>query len=278
MSSGMSKVRFFEEKITSEDGLLLNFYSWEPKEVKAAIVLSHGWSEHAGRYREFADWLTQQDYAVYALDHRGHGKSEGKRGHVRRWTDYARDLELLRSRVKHDKQYLLGHSMGGLIAILHGLEYPEQFSAVALSGPATDVSIPVPSIKRFLGNAMSSWFPRFTITNDIDPSVVCSDPAVVADYIADPFTHGKVTARWFCEYMKTVERVKQEANQISTPIAIWHGEGDALVEPWVSEAFFERLTTPHKQRKLVKGALHEILLEPSWRETSQDIKNWLEQF
>lgn len=274
----MNNVHFFEQKVSAEDGLLLNFYSWEPKDAKAAVVISHGWSEHAGRYNEVANWFNRNGYAVYALDHRGHGKSEGKRGHVRRWTDYARDLELLRSTVKHEKQYLLGHSMGGMIAILHALEYPEQFSAMALSGPASDVSIPVSVFKKILGNTMSSWLPRLTITNDIDPNIVCSDPKVVADYIADPFTHGKVTTRWFSEYMSTVERVKQEAQQISTPIAIWHGDGDALVEPWVSEEFFNRLSTPHRERKLVPDTLHEILLEPSWPETTQEMKNWLERF
>jgi alpha-beta hydrolase superfamily lysophospholipase len=274
----MSNAHFFEQTVPAEDGLLLNIYSWEPKDATAAVVISHGWSEHAGRYHEIANWFNQNGFAVYALDHRGHGKSQGKRGHVRRWTDYSRDLELLRSMVKYEKQYLLGHSMGGMIALLHALEYPEQFSAIALSGPASDVSIPVPKFKKFLGNTMSSWFPRLTITNDIDPSIVCSDPNVVADYISDPFTHGKVTTRWFSEYMKTVARVKQDAQQISTPLAIWHGEGDALVEPWVSEELFNRLTTPHKKRKLVPDTLHEILLEPSWPETTQEIKNWLEQF
>jgi alpha-beta hydrolase superfamily lysophospholipase len=274
----MNNVRFFEQKVPAEDGLLLNFYYWEPNEAKAAIVISHGWSEHAGRYHDVAEWFNQRGYAVYALDHRGHGKSQGKRGHVRRWTDYARDLELLRSTVRHEKQFLLGHSMGGMIGILHALEYPEQFSAMVLSGPASDVSIPVPKFKQILGNTMSSWFPRLTITNDIDPNIVCSDPKVVADYVSDPFTHGKVTARWFSEYMKTVERVKRDAQNISTPLAIWHGEADALVEPWVSEEFFNRLSTPHRKRKIVPDALHEILLEPSWPETTQEMKNWLEQF
>ena len=274
----MSSVHFFEQKIPAEDGLLLNFYHWEPENAKAAIVISHGWSEHAGRYQNIAKWFNEQGYAVYALDHRGHGKSEGKRGHVRRWSDYARDLELLRSMVQYEKQYLLGHSMGGMVGIVHALDYPEQFSAMALSSPASDISIPVPKIKQFLGNAMSAWLPRLTIANDIDPNVVSSDPKVVEDYVADPFTHGKVTTRWFSEYIKTIERVKQEARQISTPLAIWHGEGDALVEPWVSEDFFKRLSTPHCKRQLVADALHEILLEPSWPETAQDIKKWLEQF
>ncbi len=125
---------------------------------------------------------------------------------------------------------------------------------------------------------MSSVMPRLSLTNDIDPSIICSDPNVVASYLDDPFTHGRVTARWFSEYMKTVERVKQEAAHLRTPIAIWHGAGDLLVEPWVSEQFFERLATPHRQRKVVEDALHEVLLEPSWPESAWEMKNWLEQF
>jgi len=271
-------VKIFEQQVAAEDGLILNFYHWVPENAKAAIVLSHGWSEHAGRYDALANWFVSHGYAVHALDHRGHGKSEGKRGHVRRWTDYARDLELLRSTVESERQYLLGHSMGGMIGILHALEYPDQFTAVALSGPAADVSFPVPKIKVLLGKTMSNWLPRLSITNNIDPYVVCSDRSVVEDYIADPFTHGRVTARWFNEYLQTIDRVKEDAKHIKTPFAIWHGAGDELVEPWVSENFFEALSMKDRQRIAVEEALHEILLEPNWPETAEEIKNWLEQF
>jgi alpha-beta hydrolase superfamily lysophospholipase len=275
----MSKVvNAFEQQVPAEDGLLLNFYHWIPDNAKAAIVISHGWSEHVGRYRELVNWFTGHGYEVHALDHRGHGKSDGKRGHVRRWLDYARDLELLRSNVQQDKQYLIGHSMGGMISVLHSLEYPDQFSALALSGPATDLSIELPKIKLFLGKTMSSWLPRLSMSNDIDPYVVCSDTQVVEDYIADPFTHGKVTARWFNEYIHTIKRVKEDAKLIKTPLAIWHGEGDVLVEPWVSENFYEVLTMKDRQRKIVDNALHEILLEPTWSETAEEMKSWLEQF
>jgi len=271
-------VKVFEQQVPAEDGLLLNFYHWIPNKAKAAIVLSHGWNEHVGRYNKLAHWFAEQGYEVHALDHRGHGKSEGKRGHVRRWTDYARDLEQLRSTVKLDRQYLIGHSMGGMIGILHALDYPDSFAAVALSGPAADVSIPVPKFKQFLGRNMSAILPRLSITNEIDPYVVCSDKQVVEDYIADPLTHGKVTARWFNEYMQTIERVKLDAGKIQTPLGIWHGEGDELVEPWVSDNFFSALSMKDRQRTLVQDALHEILLEPNWTETADEMKNWLERF
>lgn len=267
-----------EAQVSSEDGLLLNFYHWEKENADAAVVISHGWSEHAGRYQAVADMLVESGYSVYALDHRGHGKSEGKRGHVRRWSDYVRDLEQLRASVKEDRQYLLGHSMGGMISLMHLLEYPEQFCAVVLSGPAADVSIDVPWLTRFIGKTMGFWMPRLSLRNDIDASVVCSDPNVVSAYVDDPFNHGKVSARWFCEYLGAVERLHRRAGEIRTPLAIWHGEGDELVAPWVSQRLFDRLEMREKQRTIVNGALHEILLEPNWQETAKEMKNWLERF
>jgi len=271
-------VTMHEEQVQAEDGLLLNYYRWLPEHAKAAIVISHGWSEHTGRYHDVANWFARQGFEVHALDHRGHGKSGGQRGHVHRWTDYARDLEQLRQSIQTMPQYLLGHSMGGMVSLLHLLEYPGRFAAVALSGPATDVSIPVPKIKAFLGRTMSKWLPKLSMRNAIDPSVVCSDKNVVEDYIHDPFIHGKVSVRWFAEYLKTIERVKREAGKIVTPTAIWHGEGDALVEPWVSENLYRAFTMKDRRRDLVSKALHEILLEPGWRQTADEMKHWLERF
>ncbi len=267
-----------QSKVETDDGLLLNFYHWPNEQAKAALVISHGWSEHAGRYQALADWLVAQGYSVYALDHRGHGQSEGKRGHVRRWSDYVRDLEHLRKTVREECQYLLGHSMGGMISLHHLLEYPERFKGIVLSGPAADVSIAVPWFTRAFGNTMSWFLPRLSLKHEVDAGVVCSDPEVVAAYAADPFNHGKVTARWFTEYLSAVKRLKENACQITTPLAIWHGAGDELVEPWVSEHLFERLSLSDKQRIIVPNTLHEILLEPSWQETAKEMKNWLERF
>ena len=265
-------------QVEAEDGLLLTIYHWRHQAPKAAVVISHGWSEHSARYQALAEWLLGYGFSIYSLDHRGHGRSEGKRGHVRRWIDYVRDLELLRSRVSEEKQYLIGHSMGGMISLHHLLEYPNRFSAVALSGPAADVSIEVPLATRLVGKTMSWLLPRLSLNHDVDASVVCSDPRIVEAYELDPFNHGKVSARWFTEYLAAVDRLKKGARDISTPVAIWHGVGDELVEPWVSEQLFERLAMPEKQRTVVPNALHEILFEPSWEETAKEMKNWLEQF
>ena len=271
-------MEFYEEQVQASDGVVLNYYHWVPENAKAAIVIAHGWSEHAGRYHALAKWFAETGYEVHALDHRGHGKSQGSRGHVSRWVDYARDLEQLRLSLDVMPQYLLGHSMGGMISILHLLEYPNSFAAVALSGPATDVSIPVSKFKAFMGKTMSSILPELSLPNDIDPYSVCSDTKVVEDYINDPLNHGKVSARWFSEYIKTIDRVKREACEIKTPIGVWHGAGDTLVEPWVSENLFSNLKMESRQYKLLDNLLHEILLEPNWMDTANEMKAWLSKF
>jgi len=270
-------MQFFEERRRTDDGLELNTYRWIPNSAHSAIVLSHGWSEHAGRYHDLAHWLASKGYEVHAHDHRGHGKSEGKRGHVKRWNDYANDLEQLRLSIDKEHQYLLGHSMGGMIGVLHMLEYPEHFRAAALSGPATDVSYPVPKVKVWISQAMSRWIPALSLSNDIDASIVCGNPDVVDSYVNDPHTHGQVTARWFAEYLKTIERVRKEAHQIRVPVGIWHGAEDRLVEPWVSEAFYAALATEQRQREVLDGALHEILFEKNWTDTATAMCQWLEQ-
>jgi len=271
-------LKVYQEDVLSEDGLLLSYYRWVPTRPKAAIVISHGWSEHAGRYDSLARWFASHDYEVHALDHRGHGQSAGGRGHVASWSEYTQDLEQLRLTIDQEYQYLIGHSMGGMISILHLLDYPERFNAVALSGPAADLSIQVPKAKYLVSKTLNRVWPTLSLKNDFDPNWVCSDKAIVDAYIHDPFNHGVVSVSWFVNFLNNIQRVSQQAGSITTPVGIWHGSEDKLVEPWVSKNFFDRLTIDQKSHTLIEGAFHEILYEPNWKDTAQKMKNWLETF
>ena len=108
-------MEFHQDILKAPDGQILSTYHWIVPEAKGAILIAHGWSEHAMRYAKLAEWLYDRGYEVFALDHRGHGHSAGKRGHVNMWMDYVRDLEMARCQLKHPKRYLLGHSMGCLL-------------------------------------------------------------------------------------------------------------------------------------------------------------------
>ena len=269
-------MRVIEDVLTTEDGLRLNVYRWLPENPRAAMVISHGWSEHAGRYQDVAKRFAELGFEVHAIDHRGHGKSDGLPGHVDSWEQYSDDLELFRKSISLTPQYLLGHSMGGMISVLHTLRYPGAFTSLALSGPAMDVSYPVPFHKVMMSRMLSRALPRLRFGGGVDDNLVCGDLDVVKAYTADPYNHGKVSARWFSEYLKLIQMVKLRAEDIQIPVAIWHGAQDGLVAPWVGRQFFELLRVERKQFKEISGALHEILYEKSWPETVDEIHAWFE--
>ena len=258
------------------NGTRLAVYRWLAPSVQAHIVLAHGLGEHAGRYDEIASYFASQGYSVHALDHRGHGRSAGVRGHVARWTDYARDLHQLVQTVPQDgkPRHLLGHSMGGMIAVTHLLEYPGSFLRAVLSAPATDVSIAVPPLKAAIGNLLSNIWPTLTLATPLQAKDVCSRASVAQAYAQDPLVHNKVSTRWFTEYFAMIERVKREAGSIRTPIAIWHGESDVLVAPRVSEEFFGRLTVEPRQRTVLPKLYHEVMFEASWQSTADAMLGW----
>ena len=264
------------ESIVAADGTRLAVYRWLATKPVGHIVLAHGLGEHAGCYDEIASYFAQQLWSVHALDHRGHGRSAGVRGHVGRWTDYARDLQQLTSSLPQDglKRMLLGHSMGGMIAVTHLLEYPGTCVRAALSAPANDVSIAVPPVKAAIGNLLSNLWPTLTLATPLEAKDVCSRASVAQAYAQDPLVHNKVSTRWFTEYFAMIERVKREAGSLRTPIAIWHGEADVLVAPRVSEEFYGRLQVEPRQRTVLPKLFHEVMFEASWQSTADAILDW----
>jgi len=270
-------VRVIEDKLKGQGDLALNIYRWLPDEPKAALLISHGWSEHAGRYHDLALWFAGKGYEVHALDHRGHGKSEGLPGHVDDWSDYVEDLERLRQSVTPEKQFLLGHSMGGMVAVLHMLQYPGVFQSSVLSGPGMDMSYPVPTYKVLMSKGLSKVWPTLRMNSNVDPAIVCGNPEIVKAYESDPYNHGKASVSWFLGYLESIAFVKGHAQNLETPVAIWHGENDALVEPWVSEAFHKSLSRCANKRAIVPDALHEVLYEENWQQTAQEMLSWIEE-
>ncbi len=246
--------------LITHDGVQLAAYHWLNAASSKHIFVAHGLGEHAQRYRQIAEFCCAEGYNVHALDHRGHGSSAGARGHISQWKNFAHDLQQFISPYAGTK-FLIGHSMGGAVAVLYQLLYPGAVHAVALSGPATDLSLPVPTWKVISAATLSTLWPTLALASEVDPTLVCADPAVVRDYQQDPLVHNRVSARFFTDYLRTIDFIKERAHTIKTPVAIWHGAEDKIVEPWISADLFARLCCPAKQREVVDGAYHEILFE-----------------
>ncbi len=242
------------------------------------VVIVHGASEHSDRYRQAAAALVQDGYAVYALDHRGHGRSSGPRAVIDR-LDYAVgdvDQLVLRARVEEPglPVFMLGHSMGGTVAVRYAILHQDRLRGLILSGPLAALDA-APAPLRLVGRALSAIAPTLPLIA-IDASAVSRDPQVVQDYRTDPLVHhGKLPARTVAELAAAIDRFPDEVPAITVPTLILYGTADRLCPPAGSTMLYERIGASDKQIKAYEGLYHEILNEPERDEVLADIRGWL---
>src|SRR3546814_292160 len=208
-------------------GAKLHVTHWLPEgRPRAVVLLAHGYAEHAGRYAHVAKRLTQAGYAIYAVDHWGHGASDGEGGYVPRFSAFldgmAELLTLVEINHGDTPRLLLGHSMGGLIATLFLVERQQAFVAAALSGPAILPAEPPSRVTVWISRLLSRFFPRLGVLS-LDADGVSRDPAVVEAYRADPLVYeGKIGARLGKEFMDAMGVEQADAPTIRLPILIPH--------------------------------------------------------
>jgi alpha-beta hydrolase superfamily lysophospholipase len=250
-----------------------------PRKVKAVLVIAHGIGEHGGRYVHVADYFTKRNLAVWASDHRGHGKSDGKRGHVDDFDDYLADLgQMIRIAKDHSpgvKAFLLGHSLGGLIATLYVEKHPSDLSGLIASAPALREKMKISPVTAFMAKAFSRFMPTFTTGTGLDPNLLSHDKDVVKKYVEDPLVHKVATARWFTEYRRAQEETMRLANEFTLPCLIIQGGADGIVDPTVATELYRRIGGSDKTLKVYDGFYHESLNEIGKESVLADIDNWL---
>jgi len=255
--------------------------AWTPdNDPRAAILLIHGLGEHSGRYEHVADHLTRRGFAVHALDHYGHGKSDGLAGYVERFSVYLDGVAALLEKVRdeHADQplFLLGHSMGGLIASAFLLEQQAAFQACVLSGPAIKSDQAPPGIVIALIRLLSTLAPTLPLIQ-LDASGVSRDQNVVEAYMKDPLVHhGRLSARLISEMSAAMRNTLARASEISLPIIFMHGEADTLTSPSGSAEMFGKIGSTDKTLKTYPGLFHEIFNEPEQDTVLADMSTWLE--
>lgn len=267
----------------TEGGLTIYYRSFRADPERARIVIVHGLGEHFGRYTNVMDRLLPKGFSIWGMDLRGHGLSEGARGHVASFDDYISDVQPVVETAAKDrpdsmKCFLLGHSMGGLIALMYGLRFPQSIDGVIASSPALGVRVEVPAAKAVMGKILSAVFPGFSMNNELDASKISHDENVVRAYLDDPLVHDRVSARWFTEILSAMQKTNNAAPSMQVPILLQIAGDDRLVNANSSKAFFQNLAVGDKTLYVYDGLYHEIYNEPEDQRSKvlDDLESWLE--
>ena len=259
-------MRSAEGTFSGSGGVRIAWRRLEPDgPPRGVVIVAHGYAEHCGRYLPFAEHLASRGIASVGLDHRGHGTSEGTRGHCLDFDEFVLDLrtvvDLANQWWPGVPRVLFGHSMGGLIAFLYLLGHGDTVRAGALSSPAFVVAAQGPRWQLRLVALLARIVPRFGFNTKLEPDALARDPAVGRAYVADPLVHRRATAGFARAFGRAQARALAEAATLTTPLLILQAGADRLVNPEGTRTIAARLRCPH-ELDVLPGYYHELLNEP----------------
>ena len=256
------------------------YQAWLPEgNVKAVLLVVHGLGEHCGRYMNVVNHFVPLGYAVYGFDHIGHGKSEGTREFAERFEDYTDTLTIYYDMVQGWQTgkpvFLLGHSMGGLIASYYLLDHQANFRGAVISGPSVKVSDSISQATITIGKILSILTPKAGLLA-LDADGISRDPEVVTAYVNDPLVfHGKTPARLAAELLKAMLHVTAEADKITLPLIVVQGGEDIIVDPAGAQMLYDKASSKDKTLKVYEGLYHEVFNEPERARVLKDVETWL---
>jgi len=264
----------------AHDGLRLFYRRWDIPQPRAVCLLVHGVAEHGGRYGHLAARLTRHGFSVWIMDHRGHGRSEGARGDCRSLQEFVEDLHLLKLRAGEALPgvpvLLVGHSLGGLIALTYAAEHPGEIRAVAASSPALKLTHETPAWKVALVTATSKVAPLAPFQNGVNPAKLCRDPQVVEQYRKDPLIHSVLTARCALALQDALANSLELAGRLRVPCLILQSGTDEVCDPKTALEFSRRGNGSPLSLYRYDGMYHELFNEPERGRVIEDLCRWLD--
>jgi acylglycerol lipase len=268
-----------EETFTGKGDLNIFFRTWRPDtQPRAVVAICHGFNSHSGYYVWTAEQLVQRGFAVYALDLRGRGKSDGERYYVERVSDYIDDLSRLVQVAKQREPglplYLLGHSAGGVLSCVYTLEHAEELAGLICESFAFQVYAPDFALAVLKG--LSHLAPHAHVLK-LKTEDFSRDPKVIQAMLDDPLIEHEVQPTLtVAEMVRADERLKQEFPQITLPVFILHGTLDKVTKPGGSQEFYDHAGSTDKTLKLYDGYAHDLLNDLGKDAVLADIARWIE--
>ncbi len=273
-----------DKLLETRDGLTLRGREWPCADAAGTIVIVHGLGEHIGRYEHVAAFLNGHRWRVVAYDQRGHGKSEGERGRLRRGDDLLVDLAqaIDAARAEHaGPLVLLGHSLGGLVAarFVAGALPPlaawsRPVDALVLSSPVFDPGMN--ALQKLMLAVLGPLTPDLAVGNGLDPAWISRDPAVVAAYKADPLVHDRIAPRLARFIVEGDEFVRHDAPLWKVPTLLLYAGSDRCVVPAGSAAFAAAAPKDVVTAQVFATLFHEIFNEPEQAEVFSVLGAWLD--
>src|SRR6476661_9389161 len=262
------------------EGVKIFTREWQPTgQPHGVVVISHGLNAHSGLYAWAAQQFTSNGLAVYALDHRGRGRSEGERFFVEKFSDWTTDLatfiDIVKSREPGLPVFLLGHSAGGVIACGYTLEHQDEIAGLICEDFA--YQLPAPDVALAILKGISHVAPHAHVLK-LKNEDFSRDPEVVAAMNNDPLiAHEVQPTQTIAEMVRADERLKREFPQITLPVLILHGTLDKVTKPSGSQSFYDNAGSKDKTLKLYEGSYHDPLNDVDKQKVMADIQAWIDK-
>lgn len=271
----MEEVKIINENLTykNKDNISIFVQKNLVENPKATIVIVHGLAEHLGRYDYIVSKFNNWGYSVYRFDNQGHGKSEGERTYIECYKNFSDDVHEIVNLAKEnnigEKVFILGHSMGGMISTVYGIDYESEVDGIILSAGLTlDKSKLIESNKDV---------DDYTIIANSLGNLICTNKDVVNDYENDPLVCNETLGKIYKECFKAISYIKDNMVRFEYPTLILHGEDDKIVSCEDSNTLYEHISSCDKSLKLYPNMYHEILNEVEKDKVIDDIHHWIEE-
>lgn len=268
-----------ESQLVTKDGLTLFTRAWmTERQAKAVVVIVHGIGEHCGRYDHVAKVFNSYGIHVFSYDQRGHGKSEGPRGHTPSNQHLMDDISLVIQKARQLAGqelplFLYGHSMGGLEVIYYGLQNATGVKGYIATGPSIKIASTDP-FKIFLAKTLNPILPKLTLPTGLDVTAISRDPKVIKAYQDDPLVHDLASTRLGMFIIGGAEEVLKKASSWDHPLLLMHGTEDRLGIISGSREFVAKLSGDITFKPM-KGMYHELHNEPEWLQVIRTMADWM---